>query len=368
MKVAIAHDFLNVLGGAERVTLALSEIFPDAPIYTLFYNKRNLDNIFGDKEIITSSLQKKAELLGFRHKYLFPLMAKAVEEFDFRDFDVVVSSQSAWMKGIITKPETIHITYCHTPTRFLWMETDSYLKQQGIGSFKRWLVSRMISKIRLWDRLAADRVDYWLTNSNLTKERIGKYYRKEATVIYPAVDTERFKLSKNKKDYFLIVSRLSRYKMVDVAVDAFNDLGLPLIIIGDGQQRKELAQKAKPNVKILGYKSDEEIIKYYQEARGFIFPTFYEDFGLTPVEAMSCGTPVIAAKDSGARESVKEGITGEFFDKPIKESLIKAVKRFINNENNYKIEDIRDRAEEFSKSEFDKKIKEFLANSFEKGI
>jgi hypothetical protein len=174
MKVAIAHDFLNSIGGAERVTLALSEMFPEAPIYTLFINPKITGDFFKNKKIITGSLQKKAEFLNFRPKYLLPFMPRAVEEFNFTGFEVVISSSSAWTKGILTKPETVHISYCHTPTRFLWTDTTEYLKQQRLGPIKKIIVKRMLSRLRLWDRLAADRVDYWITNSLVTKERIKK--------------------------------------------------------------------------------------------------------------------------------------------------------------------------------------------------
>lgn len=368
MKVAIAHDFLNVFGGAERVTLALSKIFPKAPIYTLFYNEKKVGEYFSGKKIITSSLQQKVKFLGFRHKYLLPLMPRAVEEFDFRDVDVVISSQSAWMKGIITKPETVHISYCHTPTRFLWTETESYLSQQGIGTFKKWLVLKMIFKIRLWDKLASDRVDYWIANSEFTRARIEKYYRKKATVIYPPVDISKFFKGDNKKDYFLIVSRLSSYKNISLAVDVFNELSLPLRIIGEGQDKIGLEKKAKSNIKFLGYQSDENVVKAYQEARVLIFPTFNEDFGLTPVEAMACGTPVIAAGQGGSKETVIEGQTGEFFYENNKKSLTKAVNRFIKNEKSYRIEDMKARAEEFSQDKFEENINNYVQNCFKKGI
>lgn len=360
MKIAIAHDFLNSFGGAERVTLALSEIFPEAPIYTLFINPKNIGDFFKNKKIITSSLQKKVEFLNFRHKYLLPSMPLAVEELNFSDFDVVISSQSAWMKGILTKPETLHISYCHTPTRFLWSDYAEYLKQQRLGFLKKMIVTRILDKIRIWDRIAADRVDWWIANSHATKERIKKYYRKEASVIYPPVDTSRFSLSKKKKDFFLIVSRLSPYKMIDLAVDAFNKLGLELVIIGDGSEREDLEKRAKSNIKFLGFKNDDEVLQYYQECRAFIFPTFDEDFGLTPVEAQACGKPVIAAGRGGTKESIVEGITGEFFNKEDPDYLVGALKLFIKNEKKYKPREIREQALKFDKKIFMEKIKKFI--------
>lgn len=364
MKVAIAHDFLNQIGGAEKVTLALSEIFPEAPIYTLFFNPQGAGKIFSNKKIITSSLQKKAKLLKFRHKYLLPFMAKAVEEFNFTGFDVVISSQSAWMKGILTKPETFHISYCHTPTRFLWSDTTEYLAQQNLGYLKKFFVQRVINNLRIWDRLASERVDYWIANSFFTKRRIKKYYQKEAEVIYPPVDISRFKLSKEKKDFFLVVSRLSPYKQIELVIDAFNKLGLKLFVIGEGSQKRDLERKAKSNIKFFGFLSDDEVLKYYSECRAFIFPTFREDFGLTPIEAMACGKPVIAAGIGGSRETVKEGITGEFFSKPDPDYLIGAIRLFLKKEKSYKPQDIRNHALRFDKKIFFSKIKRLVENKY----
>lgn len=360
MKIAIAHDFLNSIGGAERVTLALSEIFPEAPIYTLFINPKTTGYFFKNKEIITSSLQKKAEFLNFRHKYLLPFMPRAVEEFNLIGFDVVISSSSAWTKGILTKPETVHISYCHTPTRFLWTDTAYYLKQQNLGFIKGIVVRSILSRLRIWDRLAADRVDYWIANSLTTRERIQKYYKKDAEVIYPPVDTSRFKLSAKKEDFFLIVSRLSPYKRIDIAVDAFNKLGLDLVIIGEGSERNELEKRAKNNIKFLGFQDDKEVLKYYAECRAFIFPTFNEDFGLTPVEAMASGKPVISAGIGGARESVIEGVTGEFFNKEDPDYLVGAVKLFLEKEKEYRPRIIREQALKFDKEVFSLKIKKFV--------
>ncbi|OIP23107.1 glycosyltransferase family 4 protein [bacterium CG_4_10_14_0_2_um_filter_33_32] len=364
MKIVIVHDFLNSFGGAERVTSEISDIFKDAPIYTLFANSKITDKFFKDKKIITSSLQKKAEALGFRHKYLLPFMPRAVEEFNLYDFDIVISSSSAWGKGVITKPETIHISYCHTPTRFLWVDRGDYIKQQNLGFIKNYFVSKILDKIKIWDRLAADRVDYWIANSLVTQDRIKKYYRKESVIIYPPVDTDKFYISNHKKDFFLIVSRLSPYKNISLAVDVFNELGLELVVIGEGPQKQELIAKAKDNIKILGFKSDEEVIKYYQECRAFVFPTFNEDFGLTPVEAMACGKPVIAAGKGGTRETIVEDKTGIFFEEPTKESLKKAINKFLEDENRYNQNDIREHALKFSKNEFDQRIKDFVKDKY----
>jgi len=269
MKPALVHDWLKGIGGAERVLIELHKIFPEAPIYTLLHDPAAWNRHIPQERIRVSGLGRLPAFVRNRRRWLLPFLPVAAEGIDLRDFDVVISSSSAWAKGILTKPETVHISYCHTPTRFLWSDTTEYLEQQKLGSIKGMIVRRMLSRLRLWDRLAVDRVDYWVTNSLVTKERIKKYYRKDAEVIYPPVDTARFRLSKMKKDFFLVVSRLSPYKMVGLAVDAFNKLGLDLVVIGEGSERSELEKRAKSNIKFLGFQNDEEVLRYYEECRAF---------------------------------------------------------------------------------------------------
>jgi len=359
MKVALVHDFLNQFGGAERVLLALSNLYPDAPIYTLLYDNEKMGNVFSGKKIITSNLQNH-KFLARRHKYLLPFYKTAIEQFDFSEFDVVISSSNSYAKGVLTKSHVPQICYCHAPTRYLWDWYHEYLAEQNLGKLKTAVVLPILSKIRMWDRVSAERVDYWIANSKNTASRIRKYYKQESTVIHPPVDISQFKIAPKTEDYFLVVSRLSAYKRVDLAVEAFNKNGLPLVIIGEGPEREKLEKVAKPNIKFLGFQPDEVIQKHYSACRAFVFTTWDEDFGLTPVEAMASGRLVIAPHKGGVLESVVEGQTGEFFNAPTPEAVLEAVEKFLKNETQYNPEKIREHARQFDTKEFQSKITDFV--------
>ncbi len=368
LKVAIIHDFLVQYGGAERVLEVLSEMFPGAPIYTLLYDKDKIGDKFAKREIRTSYLQKFPKFLKKRYRWLLPFFMIIPETFDLREFDLVISSTGAWSKGIVTRLNTIHISYLHSPMRFVWDYNEKYLKEEK----KRCFLTRiLLSYVRMWDKLASERPDYLIANSKYTQERIKKYYRRESMVIYPPVydtiipseirnfDRDSSCGAQNDNKYFLIVSRLSPYKKVDLAVEAFNKLGLPLVIIGEGKQKKHLQKIAKDNIKILGFVDDQKLSEYYANARAFIFPAD-DDFGLTMVEAIGHGVPVIAYKKGGALEIVEEGKTGEFFNAQTPEVLADGVRRFIAKENDYKSEDMTNRAKEFSKERFVRELGEFM--------
>lgn len=378
LKVAIVHDFLVQYGGAERVLEVISEMFPEAPVYTLLYDNEKMTGKFEGRDIRTSNLQKFPKFLRKRYRWLLPFFMVAPEIFDLRDFDLVISSTGAWSKGIVTRLNTVHISYLHSPMRFVWDYSEKYLKEEK----KRCFLTRMLlSYVRLWDKLASERPDYLIANSKYTQSRIRKYYRRNSTVIYPPaslcealraglpvsseVENNFQKNSSdqisNDKKYFLIVSRLSPYKKVDVAIEAFNKLGLPLVIVGEGKQKRYLKKIAKDNIKIVGWVPDRDLANYYANARAFIFPAD-DDFGMTMVEAMSFGVPVIAYKKGGAKEIVKEGVTGEFFEAQTTEVLADGVRRFIENEKNYKTENILNRAREFSKERFKKEMEEFISS------
>lgn len=379
LKVAIVHDFLVQYGGAERVLEVISEMFPEAPIYTLLYDGEKMKKRFEKRDIRVSYLQKFPKFLRKRYHWLLPFFMVAPEIFDLRDFDLVISSTGAWSKGIVTRLNTVHISYLHSPMRFVWDYSEKYLKEEK----KRCFLTRiLLSYVRMWDKLASERPDYLVANSKYTQKRIEKYYKRDSKVIYPPASLcevsqaglpeflEKVEIpnlkpeiilnsgSKSSKP-FLIVSRLSPYKKVDVAVNAFNKLGLPLVIVGEGKQKKYLKKIAKENIKVTGWVSDENLANYYANARAFIFPAD-DDFGMTMVEAMSFGVPVIAYKKGGAKEIVKEGVTGEFFEAQTTEVLADGVRRFIENENGYKKENIINRAREFSKERFKKEMMAFI--------
>ena len=362
-KIAIVHDFLTYFGGAERVLASLHDLYPEAPIYTLLYDKDKMKRYFPDAKIRTSFLNKLPKFIRKRKKYLLPLMPTAAETFDLRDFDIVISSSNSFAKGIITKPKTVHICYCHAPTRFLWDWHYNYLNENKIKGIKKVLMLPFLHYMRMWDKSASERVDQFIANSQNTADKIKKFYRRESVVIYPPAITGKLKVHKVKSqksdNYFLIVSRLSPYKRIDIAVEAFNKLGLPLIIIGDGQDRKRLEKMAEKNIKFLGFQPDEKLGQYYQNCYAFIFPG-EDDFGITPVEAMSFGKPVLAFRKGGLIETIIEGITGEFFDDPIPEILADGIRRLKNNYNNYNPEKIAAYAEKFSKKKFKKDIKNIV--------
>lgn len=382
-KIALVHDFLVQYGGAERVLEDFCEIFPNASIYTLLYDKEKMRGKFANKIIRTSFLQKFPKFIRKKYRYILPLMPSAIENFDFRDFDIVISSCGAWSKGIVVRLNTIHVSYIHSPTRFIWDYNKKYLEEDFHSRFSicRFFARFLLNYLRVWDYEAAQRPDYLIANSKYTRERIKKYYRRESEVIYPPVNSNfqknNSKISshenikekdennvKNNK-YFLIVSRLSPYKKIDLAVEAFNKLELPLIIIGEGKQKKYLQKIAEKNISFLGWLPDEKISQYYQNARAFIFPG-EEDFGIAMVEAMKHGVPVIAYARGGSREIIHEGVTGEFFQAQTIEVLADGVRRFIENEEKYDKNIIRQKVEKFNQEQFKKEIISFINEKLNK--
>lgn len=326
MRVAIVHDYLNQYGGGERVLEALCGLFPRAPIYTLIYDEKATRGAFKGKEIHTSFLQR----IPFTRKYhrIFPLlMPLAVEQFDLSYFDLVISNSASFAKGVITEPHTRHISYCMTPTRFLWAGSHKFIEDtQYIQPVKK-LIPLFNSYLRAWDQAAVGRVDRFIANSEHIKKRIKKYYRRDSQVIYPPVKTKKFTIQNAVGDYFLMVGRLVPYKRFDLVVKAFNKLGYPLKIVGEGAEKKNLKRMAGPNIRFTGGISDEEMVKHYSGAKAVIFPQV-EDFGIVAVEAMSAGRPVIAYRAGGALETVEDGKTGVFFDEQTEEAVIDAVSRF----------------------------------------
>lgn len=346
LNIALVHEWLTNVAGSERVLLELKKLFPKAPIFTSVFEPTKAKP-FAKFEVKTSFLQK-LPYMKTKRELLVPLTPFAFEQFDLSKYDLVISNTSMAAKGVITKPETIHISYCNTPPRYLW---DAQIDPRGKGGKLAFLKRNVTHKMRIWDRLAADRVDYYFANSGYVGKRIKKYYGRESIVVYPPVDVDRFKIapSKDVKDYFLFVSRLIGYKKCDLVIDAFNDLGLPLKIIGTGPDKPLLQKKAKKNIEFLGFLSDEEIKNYYSEAKAFIFPA-EEDFGIVPVEAMASGRPVIAFNGGGAKETVIDGLTGTFFDEQTPQCLIDCVKKF--DAEKYDSEKIRNHSLKFSADKF----------------
>ncbi|MFH1405089.1 MAG: glycosyltransferase [Patescibacteria group bacterium] len=355
MKIAIIHDHLIQQGGAEKVLETMHEMWPEAPTYTLFFDPKKLPE-FASHDIRTSFLQKMPMALT-KYKMYIALMPTATERHDLSEFDVVVSSSSAFSKGVITRPGSIHICYCHTPTRYLWSDTHSYVEELRIPRIMKAMLPPLLTYLRIWDRHAAGRVDYFIANSNTVAERIKKYYGRSSDIIYPPVDTHKFNLSHAPKNYFLTGGRLVAYKRFDLAVEAANKTGLPLKIFGSGPMEEQLRKMAKSNVEFLGRVSDKEQARLYAEAKAFLHP-HEEDFGITAIESMASGRPVIALRRGGATETVVEGVTGEFMDEQSWEELADILIRFENEK--YDPHAICKHAEQFSRTAFKNKLQNLI--------
>jgi glycosyltransferase involved in cell wall biosynthesis len=365
MKIAFVHDFLLRLGGAERVLKSLMDMYPDAPVYTLLYDEAAVGEVFPRNRVITSKLQKWPRFIPGMHKLMFPFMPGAIEDFDFSGYDIVVSSSNAYAHGIITNLETTHICYTHSPMRYAWDYTHQYLRDQKLGLLGEAVVSRLLHKVRIWDFLAADRVDIHIANSKTVQNRIQKYYRKESQIITPPVNTERFAPHPKHEGYFLMVSSLTPYKRIDLAIEVFNKLGKRLVIIGQGNDETRLRRLAGPHIDFLGYKEDEVVKEYMENCRAFIFPG-EEDFGIAPVEAMACGKPVLALRKGGLVETMIEGVTGQFFDEQTVESMEGGLTQLLINEKDYDAETIAKHAQQFSEKNFQKAMKAVIEGAGEK--
>lgn len=361
MKVALIHDHLTQNGGAERVLEALQAIWPEAPTFTLLYDEDVMGQTFGHRDIRPSFLQKLPFSIKKSRWYL-PLMPTATESYDLSGFDVIISSSSAFSKGIIPPADAIHICYCHTPTRYLWSDTHDYVQNLNVPGAVKNLLPVLLSKLRLWDKSSADRVDDFIANSETVKRRIKKYYAKESDVIHPPVDTEKFTISNDAKNYFLIGGRLVTYKRYDIVIDAFNKTGLPLKVFGSGPIEKELRKKASDNIEFLGRVSDEERARLFSNAKAFIHPQ-EEDFGITPVESMAAGRPVIAYRRGGAIETVIDGETGVFFDEQSAEEIADTTLNF--DQTKFDPEKIKKHAEDFSLKVFRKNIHSYVTKKWE---
>lgn len=356
MKIALVHEMLTKLGGAERVLATLLNMYPKSPIYTLLHDEKKTREWFEEANIIPSRLQPWFEKIK-SPKWLLGKMAGAIEEFDFRDFDLVISSNSAFAHGIKTGKKVKHICYCHSPMRYAWDYTHQYTK--NMSWLMRFATAQLLKEIRMWDFEVSDRPDLYIANSKHVQKRIFKYYRQKSEVIYPPVRVKDFRATKEHEDYFLIISALTPFKRIDLAIEAFNQLGRRLVIIGDGAQRKILESMAKKNIEFLGRKDDEVVKEYLQNCRALIFPG-EEDFGITPVEAMACGKPVLAYGVGGVLESVQEGVTGEFFTQATTPSLVQGLTRLLMNEKSYSHRKIRQQAELFDEEIFEKKMKKMV--------
>ncbi len=358
MKLAIVHDGLATFGGrggAEWVLTVLKEIYPEAPVYTTVYNEDRMPEYFRQFKIRPSFIQR-FPFGKTKYKAYLPFMPAAVEQWDFSDYDVVLSCNHSVAKGIITTPKTLHLCYCYTPLRYAWDMYHEYMETSWKNPIARFCIPPLLTYMRMWDSLSSNRVDHFIAISNYVAQRIRKYYRRESTVIYPPVDTSSFTISDTIEPYFLIVSRLEPYKRIDLAVQAFNTLKLPLIIVGDGTEREKLTALAQSNITFLGRQPAEVVRKHLSTCRALIFPG-EEDFGITPVEAQASGRPVIAYRGGGALETIAEH-TGQFFSPKTVDALVDAVKSF--DVKRFESTIIQAHAKQFDITVFCRKIRQII--------
>lgn len=362
MKIALAHDYLVQVGGAERVLECFTELFPQAPIYTLVYDKGLMHGVLEGKDIRTSFLQN-IPFSRKKHRVFPQFMPMAIEQFDFSDYDVVLSDSSSFVKGIITGPETLHICYMHTPMRFAWDDCQKYTEDFYFPSIIKRFVPLVMNYVRIWDRVSADRPDKIIANSKFIARRIKKYYKRDAIVINPPADISRFYVSGKPKEYFLLVGRFMAYKKLDIVIEAFNRMGSELKVIGRGPEYDRLKRMAAGNVEFLGRVPDDELAEYYANCRAFIFPQ-EEDFGIVAIEAMASGRPIIAYRGGDIPEHIEEGKSGIFFERQTAQDIIEAVEKFRGED--YDPAYIRAQAEKFDKSLFKAKIKEYIDIEYKK--
>ncbi len=365
MKIAIVHDYLTQYGGAERVVATISEMFPDAPIYTIFYDPSGTLGQFSKKKIIESSLARIpliGKIIQKKYQLFFWLLPYAIEKFDFRDYDLIISSSATFAKGIIAN-SALHICYCHTPTRYLWDDIDKYVSGFYANSFVKFFAKIFLNLTRRWDLEAAKRPDIFIANSRHIAKKIEKIYgRKVRAVIYPPVDISWWKevaskfVNKERK-YFLMVGRILKYKRFDIGIELSRRFGIRLKIVGKGRELARLKKNAPNSVEFLGWLPDEKLAELYANAKALLMPQ-EEDFGIVAIEALSCGTPVISYKRSGAAEIVKDGENGILVEEQSPEAFFEA----ICNLENLKLdpEKISASVEHFSKERFKKELMQII--------
>lgn len=366
MKVAIIQEWLVTVGGSDKVVKAIADVFPDADIYTLVAQKEVCDELGINWDKVHTSFIQKMPLGTKKHRAYLPLFPFAIEQFDLRGYDVIISSSHCVAKGVLTKADQLHICYCHSPIRYVWDMYNEYLEESNLTKgIKSWLVRYLLHRIRKWDMLSSFRVDHYISNSDYVGQRIKETYRRESTTIHPNIDISNFEFCGQKEDFYLASSRLVAYKKIDIIIEAFNRMPeKKLIVIGGGPNFKKYQEMAKGNVTVMGYQPFNVLKEKMQKAKAFIFAAD-EDFGMIPIEAQACGTPVIAYGHGGSLETVSEGKTGLFFHEQTPENIIKAVTHFESlGETPFNYETCRKWAESFSEERFKKEIKEFVESKY----
>lgn len=365
LRIAIVHEWLTTYAGAERVLEQLLLCFPDADLFAVVDFVPDSQRAFlQDKKPQTTFIQR-LPFAKTRYRAYLSLMTVAIEQLDLSSYDLIISSNHAVAKGVITSPDQLHLSYVHSPMRYAWDLQHQYLRQAGLQTgMKSWLARYQLHRLRLWDQSTANRVDAFIANSHFIASRIGKFYRREATVIYPPVDLQYFAVREDKEEFYVTASRMVPYKRMDAIVEAFAQMpGKRLVVIGDGPERKRIAAKAGPNVEFFGHQSNETLRDFLQRGKAFVFAA-EEDFGILPLEAQACGTPVIAYGKGGALETIR-GLdhnrpTGLFFETQTPQAIVEAVATFEEREDLFNAVASRENAERFAPERFRDEIEKFV--------
>ena len=368
LKIAIVHDFLTKIGGSEKLLQVVHEIYPDAPIYTLLYSKKGTNNIFekSDYKIMPSYLNKYPDFLIRKPRLFLSKLPFAIESFDFSNYDIVISISNSFAHGVVTSPATFHITYCNSPMRYIWDWYHEYLAENNIKfTIFGLIIRKILHQVRIWDKIASERSDFWMANSDNVAKRIKKYYRQDSVTVYPPVEKPTaLKNNSSNQKYYLIISRLEPYKKIDIAIEAFNQNGYNLVVIGTGSEFGRLKKSAKANIKFLGWQNQSVVNKHLSNCRALIFPG-EEDFGITPVEAMYCGKFVIALNAGGVKETVINNKTGVLFNDGDPDSLNRAISTFENNYTKFNPQDAKNQADKFSKNKFINDLKKTIETEYD---
>ena len=363
MKVALVHEWLTVIGGSENVFKEIASLFPEADLFVLVAKENTVKTLGLERHKLTTSFIQKLPFAASKYRNYLPLFPLAIEQFDLSEYDLIISSSHAVAKGVLTHSGQIHVCYCHSPIRYAWDLYHQYLKESGLNTgLKGFLAKIILHRIRQWDVLSANRVDYFIANSNYIGKRIKKVYQRESVTIYPNVTVLDFEVSTERDDFYFTCSRFVPYKKIDLIVKAFNLMpDKKLVVIGDGPDFRKIKKIAAPNVTLMGYQPFNVLKQYLSKCKAFVFAA-EEDFGILHVEAQACGTPVIAYKKGGAMETVIENVTGIFFTKQTEESIVEEIDYF---EKNIKIFDpakIAAHASNFSTDRFKGEIISYIEN------
>lgn len=367
MKTAIVHDWFTTYAGSERCVESFTNIWKDADIFSLvdFLNDRDRQIILKGKHAKTTFVQN-LPFANRYHRHYFPIFPLAIEQLDLSSYDLIISSSHAFAKGVLTNANQLHICYCHTPIRYAWDLTNQYFDKRSVVSrAQKIILQPVLHSIRIWDAASANRVDHFIANSKFISRRISKIYRRDAEVIYPPVDTAKFTLETKKEEYYLTASRFVPYKKIDLIAEAFSRMpDKKLLIIGEGSDEQKIKSKCGKNIEMLGYKEAEELSNYMKKARAFVFAA-EEDFGISVIEALSCGTPVIALNRGGTAETIVDGKFGIHFPDQTAESIIEAVEKFEKSKITFDANTLCNYAKQFDRKIFEEQIDNFVKKKCE---